>query len=550
MPTVHLNGVDLYYEMNGAGKRLVMTHGSWTDHSSWAPALGALTERFEVVTWDRRGHSRSTGGDHPGCRDEDAADLAALIEHLGGGPVHVVGNSYGSIVVLTLVVSRPELVASAVVHEPPLVTLLEESADPSIVEALAGVDSGLSAVVAMIETGDNRAAAEYFVDQVALGPGSWARLTESFRAVLEANAPTFLDEQRDPTSGSIDVVALAGTSVPLMYTYGTEGPRWFRVIIDELALLVPGARVEQLSGAGHIPHATHPDQWVANLLAFHQSIDCPLRWRDELVAAGRHRRRDADRRLGRGRRTAAGAGPRLHRRPHHLRRFHRRAPWLLHLLRHGPPRLRRHSRCRRLQHRPRLRRCRRGGRCRGHPQRWAGRLVGPLIRGQLRDGWCRQIYQRQSPNPLRTEPGSSLPTRIDRGDRGGHRQRRLRGGRRLRPGRHFGHDRRGDRRHAPEPAWATRVAAAPTIPRECWVEHGWTYQPGEFDAITAPTLLLQGSESVPGIVKATADAARAISGSRIHLLEGHAHFAHKTDPVMVTSVMREFLSSGRVDGQS
>ncbi len=37
---------------------------------------------------------------------------------------------------------------------------------------------------------------------------------------------------------------------------------------------------------------------------------------------------------------------------------------------------------------------------------------------------------------------------------------------------------------------------------------------------------------------------------RIHLLEGHAHFAHKTDPLMVTSVMRDFVSSGRVDGQS
>jgi len=100
------------------------------------------------------------------------------------------------------------------------------------------------------------------------------------------------------------------------------------------------------------------------------------------------------------------------------------------------------------------------------------------------------------------------------------------------------------------PLWATRVAAAPTIPRECWVEDGWTYQPGEFDAITAPTLLLQGSESVPGIVKATADAASAIPGSQIHLLDGHAHFAHKTEPEMVTSVIRKFLSSGRVDDRS
>jgi pimeloyl-ACP methyl ester carboxylesterase len=276
MPTVKLNGVDLYYELSGAGRRLVLTHGSWTDHTGWAPSLRALTERFEVVTWDRRGHSRSQGGDHPGSRDEDAADLAALIEHLGEAPVHVVGNSYGSIVVLTLVASRPELVASAVLHEPPLVNLLEGTTDPAIASTLAGVVRELDAVLALIEMGAHPAAAEYFVDQVALGPGSWARLPGAFRAVLEANAPTFLDERRDPTSGSIDAAALARTTVPLMFTYGTEGPQWYQAIIDELTLLVPAARVEVITGAGHIPHATHPDQWVATLHAFHQSIT--TRW--------------------------------------------------------------------------------------------------------------------------------------------------------------------------------------------------------------------------------------------------------------------------------
>lgn len=276
MSTVELNGVNLYYEAGGAGERLVLTHGSWTDHSGWTPSLGTLTERFEVVTWDRRGHSSSQAGEGPGSRNEDSADLAALIEHLGGAPVHVVGNSYGSIVVLNLLASRPDLVASAVVHEPPLLNLLEGTTDPAIAEALAGVDRELGAVTALIEAGRHRAAAEYFIDHVAIGPGSWAQLPESFRAILEANAPTYLDEQRDPTSRSIDTAALARTTAPLMFTYGTDGPQWFRAVIAELAILVPAARVEVLTGAGHIPHATHPDQWVATLLAFHESLGSRL----------------------------------------------------------------------------------------------------------------------------------------------------------------------------------------------------------------------------------------------------------------------------------
>ena len=64
------------------------------------------------------------------------------------------------------------------------------------------------------------------------------------------------------------------------------------------------------------------------------------------------------------------------------------------------------------------------------------------------------------------------------------------------------------------PLWAVRVAAAATIPRECWVEDSWVYQPGQFDAITVPTLLLQGSDSVPGIVQATDRAAAVLPGAR------------------------------------
>ena len=272
MATAKPNGVELYYETVGAGPRLVLTHGSWTDGSGWAPVVGALAGRYEVVTWDRRGHSRSESGAGPGSRAEDAADLAALIEYLGGGPVHVAGNSYGAIVTLTLVTTRPDLVASAAVHEPPVLALLEGSLDPDVAAVLGSLDRALDHVTGLIETGDHRAAAEHFVDHVALGPGSWEQLPDPFRAILEANAPTFLDEARDPTSRSVDATALAATTLPLLFTSGTESPTFFAAAIGELALLVPTARLATIAGAGHLPHATHPDQWVATLLAFHDTI--------------------------------------------------------------------------------------------------------------------------------------------------------------------------------------------------------------------------------------------------------------------------------------
>ena len=64
------------------------------------------------------------------------------------------------------------------------------------------------------------------------------------------------------------------------------------------------------------------------------------------------------------------------------------------------------------------------------------------------------------------------------------------------------------------PLWPVRLAAAPTVARECHAEEDWVYRPGQFDAVTAPTLMLAGSDSVPVVAEATTLAAAAIPQPR------------------------------------
>lgn len=94
------------------------------------------------------------------------------------------------------------------------------------------------------------------------------------------------------------------------------------------------------------------------------------------------------------------------------------------------------------------------------------------------------------------------------------------------------------------PRWALILAGAHTAPRECRVEQTWKYAPGQFDGIEAPTLLLSGSESPPSVREATERAAAAIPNARIHSMEGHGHFAHRTDPRLVVGIIRDFSSRG------
>ena len=135
---------------------------------------------------------------------------------------------------LTLLTARPDLVATAAVHEPPLWGLLEGTHDPAVVNELSAADTELAVVQHLIRSGDHRDAAQHFIEHVALGPGTWDQLPEPFRAVLEANAPTFLDEMADQTALSIDNAALATTAVPLLLTQGTDSPALFRAVTAEL----------------------------------------------------------------------------------------------------------------------------------------------------------------------------------------------------------------------------------------------------------------------------------------------------------------------------
>ena len=158
---------------------------------------------------------------------------------------------------------------TAAVHEPPAFALLSGNGDPVITDALALHNHHLEAVATLIDAGDHRSAAERFIETVALGRGAWAHLPATFRAVVEANAATFLDELRDPTASSIDAAALRATAVPVLLSQGTRSPPLFPAVVAELARLVPTAQVHTYTGAGHLPHATHPDDWVTRLVAFH-----------------------------------------------------------------------------------------------------------------------------------------------------------------------------------------------------------------------------------------------------------------------------------------
>jgi len=269
MPAARINGVELHYELSGSGEPLVLVHGSWGDHHNWDPVVPALAESFRVVAYDRRGHSASERPAGQGSVFEDADDLTGLIDELGLAPAHVAGNSFGAAVALRAVTRRPEVFRTLIVHEPPLFPLL---AGTELEPALAEVQRRVGAVVALLEDGRHEEAARLFADTIAFGPGAWDdQFTPAMRAVFIANAPTWLDEVRDPEALRMDLNALTGFDKPALLTSGTESAPFFAPVVDMLARSLPRSERITIDGANHVPHVSVPGRYVELVRTFAQA---------------------------------------------------------------------------------------------------------------------------------------------------------------------------------------------------------------------------------------------------------------------------------------
>jgi pimeloyl-ACP methyl ester carboxylesterase len=260
MATADVNGVRLFYGLYGTEDiPLVLVHGSWDSHQDWKLVVPGLAESIRVLTYDRRGHSQSERPAGQGSVHEDVADLAALIEHLGLGPAWVAGNSFGASIALRLAGERPDLLRGVIAHEPPLFSLLAN--DPTLAALLQEVRDRLSAVLDRIASADHAGAAEEFVE-TALGPGAWAQIPPQSQPILIENAPTFLDEASDPEQLAFDLERVITFSQPVLLTTGDQSPPMFAPVASKIADVLPRVETHTFTGAGHIPHVTHPDAYI------------------------------------------------------------------------------------------------------------------------------------------------------------------------------------------------------------------------------------------------------------------------------------------------
>lgn len=124
MPQFSRPDATLHYEIDGNGPPVLLIAGTASDSASWGPLLAPMAQRFTVIRPDNRSTGRTVPTDAPLSLDHWAEDALALSDHLGLGPVSVVGHSLGGMIGLRMATLAPDRVArlallsSAPVHGP------------------------------------------------------------------------------------------------------------------------------------------------------------------------------------------------------------------------------------------------------------------------------------------------------------------------------------------------------------------------------------------------------------------------------------------------
>ena len=132
MVTIEGAGVELACEVVGQGPAVVLVHDMASDSIAMAPVAAALSDSARVITYDRRGYGAS-GAPEPYERTtvneqaEDAARVIAAID--GGAPAIVVGDGFGALVALDLLLRHGAAVRGAVLSDPPLFAFVAQATE-------------------------------------------------------------------------------------------------------------------------------------------------------------------------------------------------------------------------------------------------------------------------------------------------------------------------------------------------------------------------------------------------------------------------------------
>jgi len=256
------HGAEFEYETAGRGEPLVLIHGSVIG-DAFSPLLRepALTDRYQVTNYHRRGFLGSSRHSGEFSIEQQAADALAVIQQVAGGRAHVAGHSYGGVTALQLALDAPDAVHSLALLEPPLAVPSAEAFFanlPPIAERYASGDKAgaIDAFSALVMGPDCRQA----IDQ-RLAAGWFEQAVNDSGTFFEIEVPALGNWQLTEDKAK-------ALTQPVLAVVGSDSAEFFQEGHELLQKWFPNAEAFVLPGATHALQMQNPRPLAEALAAF------------------------------------------------------------------------------------------------------------------------------------------------------------------------------------------------------------------------------------------------------------------------------------------
>jgi pimeloyl-ACP methyl ester carboxylesterase len=252
MPRLNRDGVQLHYEVHGAGPVILLTHGYSATAQMWHGQIEPLGRKHTLVLWDMRGHGASDYPTDQSAYGEAAtvADMAALLDAVGARTAVLGGLSLGGYMSLSF-----------------------HRAHPQRVKALMIIDTGPGYRSDTAREDWNRRAiarAERLERDGLAALGTSREVLASRHRSAEGLARAARGMLTQHNSAVID--SLPTISVPSIVIAGADDHP-FLIATDYMAKKIPGAQKVIIPNAGHAANIDQPAAFNAAVLAFLDRLD-------------------------------------------------------------------------------------------------------------------------------------------------------------------------------------------------------------------------------------------------------------------------------------
>ena len=252
-----VNGLQMYYEIHGSGRPLVLLHGNLsTIDVDFGRILPSLARARQVIAVEQQAHGHTADIDRPLSIQNWADDTAALLRHLGIGNADFFGYSSGSTVALQLALQHPRLVRKLGLAS---FAYKLDGLHPGLLEGIAGLTPEALAGTPFEEA----------YAKTAPNPDDWPTLISKITR-MDQDLPEW--SSKDIQSLAAPVLLIIGDSDIVRPEHAVET---FRLlgggVIGDLVGL-PRSRLAILPGTTHIT-LVHRSDWLASMLA--EFLDAP-----------------------------------------------------------------------------------------------------------------------------------------------------------------------------------------------------------------------------------------------------------------------------------